>query len=174
MTKDECFYLGEIVSKFSFKGEVQIKLDTDEPGAYTNLESVLVDFNDKLIPFFIIKSNLQKTNLLRVKLEDVDNEADALDLIKKAVYLPLSELPELDDSQFYFHEVAGFEAHDAQEGFFGKIKGIDSNSPQALFLIDKDGKEILVPVNDAFIIEIDKDNKRINFNLPEGLLDLYL
>lgn len=174
MTKDECFYLGEIVSKFSFKGEVQIKLDTDEPGAYTNLESVLVDFNDKLIPFFIEKSNLQKTNLLRVKLEDVDNEADALDLIKKAVYLPLSELPELDDSQFYFHEVAGFEAHDDQEGFLGKVKGIDSNSPQALFLIDKDGKEILVPVNDAFIKEIDKDSKRIDFNLPEGLLDLYL
>lgn len=83
MTKDECFYLGVIVSKFSFKGEVQIKLDTDEPEAYTSLESVLVDFNDKLIPFFIVKSNLQKSNLLRVKLEDVNDEAAAIDLIKK-------------------------------------------------------------------------------------------
>ncbi|MDN6279531.1 MAG: ribosome maturation factor RimM [Psychroflexus sp.] len=174
MTKDECFYLGEIVSKFSFKGEVQIKLDTDEPGAYTNLESVLVDFNDKLIPFFIVKSNLQKSNLLRVKLEDVDDEAEAIDLIKKAVYLPLSDLPDLDDSQFYFHEVVGFEAHDAHQGFFGIIKGIDSNSPQPLFLIDKDGKDVLVPVNDVFIKKIDKDNKRIDFDLPEGLLDLYL
>lgn len=174
MTKDECFYLGDIVSKFSFKGEVQIKLDTDEPGAYTNLESVLVDFNDKLIPFFIEKSNLQKTNLLRVKFEDVDDEADALELIKKSVYLPLSELPELDETQFYFHEVIGFQAYDAKEGHFGVIKGIDSNSPQALFLIDQEGKEILVPVNDVFIKKIDKGSQRIDFDLPEGLLDLYL
>lgn len=174
MTKDECFYLGTIVSKFSFKGEVQIKLDTDEPKTYNNLESVLVEINQKLVPFFIERSNLQRSNLLRVKFEDVDLEEDALELIKKDVYLPLSELPDLEPDQFYYHEVNNFKAVDKTKGEFGNISSVDSRSPQALFIIEQSGKQVLVPVIDAFIEKIDKQNQTIYFDLPDGLLDLYL
>jgi 16S rRNA processing protein RimM len=174
MTKDQCFYLGHIVSKFSFKGELQIKLDTDDPELYEHQESIFVDYRNKLIPFFIEKSNLQKSNLLRVKLEEVDTEADADDLLKRDVYLPLSELPKLEKNQFYYHEVIGYKAVDDTHGDIGMIKFVNDQTMQALFFIDFKGKEIIIPVNDKFIKHVDKADKTIYFETPEGLIDMYL
>lgn len=174
MTKEECFYLGRIVSKFSFKGEVLIKLDTDEPESYLEMESVFVEYDNNLVPFFIEKSNLQKSNLLRVKFEEVDSEEDAEDLLKCDLYLPLNLLPELSEDQFYFHEVIGFTVEDVNYGTVGTLKGINDTTSQALFEIEKDGKEILIPMNDQFLQKVDKKNKKIIVQTPEGLIDLYL
>jgi 16S rRNA processing protein RimM len=174
MLKKECFYLGKIVSKFSFKGEVLIKLDTDEPEAYTEMESVFVDYNDNLVPFFIERSSLHKSDLLRVKFEDVDTEEDADDLMKCDLYLPLNQLPELDGDKFYFHEIIGFTVEDIEYGTVGKIVSINDSTAQSLFEIEKDGKQILIPLNDEFIEKLDKKNKIIFVKTPEGLIDLYL
>ena len=174
MTKEECFYLGKIVSKFSFKGEVLIKLDTDEPESYLEMESVFVDYDNNLVPFFIERSSLQKSNLLRVKLEDVESEEDADDLMKCELYLPLNLLPTLNEDQFYFHEVIGFTVEDVNYGNVGTLTGINDTTSQALFEIEKEGKQILIPMNDEFLDKVDKKNKTIFVKTPEGLIDLYL
>jgi 16S rRNA processing protein RimM len=174
MTKEECFYLGRIVSKFSFKGEVLIKLDTDEPESYLEMESVFVEYDNNLVPFFIERSSLQKSNLLRVKFEEVDSEEDAEDLMKCDLYLPLNLLPELDEDQFYFHEIIGFTVEDEIYGTVGTLTGVNDTTTQALFEIEKDGKQILIPMNDQFLVKVDKKNKTIYVKTPEGLIDLYL
>ena len=174
MTKEDCFYLGRIVAKFSFKGEVLIKLDTDEPELYTEMESVFVEYNENLVPFFIERSYLHKSTLLRAKIEDIDTEQDAEDMIGAELYLPLEQLPQLPDDKFYFHEIIGFDVIDQQYGNIGKIVSINDTTAQALFEIDKDGKQILVPMNDEFIEKVDKKNKEIKVITPEGLVDLYL
>ncbi|MEW7290088.1 ribosome maturation factor RimM [Aquimarina sp. 2304DJ70-9] len=174
MKKEECFYLGKIVSKFSFKGEVLIKLDTDEPESYVKMESVFVDYNNNLVPFFIDKASLHKSDLLRVKFEDVDTEEDADDLMKAEIYLPLTLLPKLEGDQFYFHEVIGFTIIDTAYGEVGIIKSINDSTAQALFEIDRKGIEILIPMNDEFIEKIDRETKQVVVTTPEGLIDLYL
>lgn len=174
MRKEDCFYLGKIVRKFSFKGELLAKLDTDEPEMYEEMESVLVDFNGNLVPFFIEHAFLHKSELLRIQFEEVENEEDADDLIGAELYLPLSMLPELEDDQFYFHEIIGFTAVDVNYGEIGVIKNINDNTAQALFEIVKGDKEILIPMNDDFIQKVDKANKQILLDTPAGLIDIYL
>lgn len=174
MRKEDCFYLGTIVGKYSFKGELLIKLDTDEPERYLERESIFVEHRKNLIPFFIEKSSLQKSNLLRVRFEDIKNEEEAEKLLKKDVFLPLSDLPELEDHQFYFHEVVGFTIVDKNFGQVGVLKAINDSTPQSLFEIDHNGTEVLVPLNDVFIQNVDKANKTILLDLPEGLIEMYL
>ena len=174
MQKKDCFYLGKIVKKYSFKGEVLVKLDTDEPELYENIEALFVDLRNNLVPFFIESSQLHKSELLRIKFEDVDTEEDADSILKCDVYLPLQFLPKLGDDQFYFHEIIGYTVEDLNFGTVGIVKSINDSTSQALFEIDRDGIEILIPMNDAFIKKVDKKKKLIIVETPEGLIDLYL
>lgn len=156
MQKKDCFYLGKIVKKYSFKGEVLAKLDTDQPELYENMDAIFVELRNNLVPFFIESSQLHKSELLRLKFEDVDSEQDADSLIKCDLYLPLELLPKLEGDKFYFHEIIGFKIHDKNFGHVGIIKSINDSTAQALFEIDREGTEILIPMNDEFILKVDK------------------
>ena len=175
MTLKDCFYIGTIVSKFSFKGEVLIKLDSDDPEMYEEMESVFIALGNNLVPFFIEKSTLHKSDLLRVKFEEIETEADAEALLRHKVYLPLAVLPKLSGNKFYYHEVIGFQVEDLLYGVVGKIVGINDSTSQALFEIENEnGNEILIPMADEFIEKIDRTHKKIIVKTPEGLIDLYL
>ena len=174
MRKEDCFYLGKIAKKFSFKGEVLAYLDTDEPELYQNLESVFVELNKTLVPFFIESSSLHKEKFLRVRFEDIQTEEDADEIMGSEIYLPLSMLPQLEGTQFYFHEVIGFDVLDTKHGNIGKISAINDSGSQPLFEINKNGIELLIPLIDDFIIDLDRKNKTITLETPEGLVDLYL
>lgn len=173
MLKEDCFFLGTIVGKYSFKGEVLIKLETDSPKSYLDLEAVLVNNPQGLVPFFIDSAQLHKTTLLRVKFEGVSNETEVDKLIKKKVFLPLDQLPKLEGNRFYYHEIKDFVAIDQFEKKIGVIKSVNDSGPQALFMIDNNGTEILIPVHDNFITKLNREEKRIYLNLPDGLLEIF-
>ncbi|MFT5754754.1 MAG: 16S rRNA processing protein RimM [Flavobacterium sp.] len=174
MQKEQCFYLGKIAKKFSFKGEVLIYLDTDEPYLYENLESVFVELHKNLVPFFILKSGIHKNNFLRVRFEDVESEEDADAIMNCEVYLPMSFLPKLEGNKFYYHEITDFIVEDLRLGKIGNIKRINDSNYQPLIEIMNGELEILVPLIDTFIIEVDRKNKIFKMDIPEGIVEMYL
>ena len=117
---------------------------------------------------------MHKSDLLRLKLEDISTGPAADELLRKEVFLPLSMLPKLEGKTFYYHEVFGFEIWDENFGKVGLIKGVNDQSAQPLFEIDSSGQEILIPIHDEFIKSVDREKKIIKVNTPAGLIDLFL
>ena len=68
MLKKNCFFLGTVVAKYSFRGEVLIKLDTDDPSAYQSLQSLLIEQEMGLVPYFVERAKLHKTQRMITKL----------------------------------------------------------------------------------------------------------
>lgn len=174
MRKEDCFYLGKIVSRHGYKGDLLAKLDTDDPRQYEQMESVLVSLGSNLIPFFIQNARLHKSDLLRITFEGVSSEEATERLLGAELYLPLSQLPPLSGNRFYYHEVIGFELEDEVHGKVGRILAVNDQAAQALFVAEKEGKELLIPVSDDFITRVDRENGVIHIRTPEGLIDLYL
>jgi len=174
MEKKDCFYLGKVVKKYSFRGEVVIKLDTDEPELYRKPDVVYLEVKKKLVPFTVQKSLLQKGDQLRVLFEGVDSEEAAIAILKCDVYLPLDQLPVLTGNKFYYHEVIGFQVEDVNYGHVGEITGVNDSTAQALFEIKNGERQVLIPMIDDFIKEVNRAEKKIVVEAPEGLIELYL
>ncbi len=174
MRKEDCFYLGNVVSKYSFKGEVLVKLDTDEPDLYENMESVFVSLGNNLVPFFIKRCRLHKSDLLRIDFEEVKSESDADRIMKCGLYLPLTQLPKLTGNKFYYHEIIGFTLMDDVHGDIGIVQSVNDTTAQALFEVQKGDKQLLIPINDDIIKKVDRELKVIEVTTPAGLVDLYL
>ena len=172
MKLDDFYYLGKITKKFSFRGEVIIFLDTDSPEFYYNIKKLFINLNNELIPFEITRVRPNKTNRIRVKINGIDTEKDTEKLINKEIYLPKDSLPKTDENSFYYHEIIGYTVIDQNSKKVGNINGVNDQSPQHLFQINTCGKRTLIPINDNLIIKVDKKNKIIKMDLPDGILDI--
>lgn len=173
MRIEDCYQLGYVSKTHGLLGEVSVILDVDDPAAYQELESVFVELLDSgtLVPFFIDTIDIQAQRAL-VKFEDIDSIEQAKELVKASLYLPLAALPELEEGQFYFHEIINFRIVDEQLGELGTVKEVYSGSGQDLIVMDYQGQEVLIPINDELVPRVDKSEQVVHVNLPEGLLDL--
>jgi 16S rRNA processing protein RimM len=104
----------------------------------------------------------------------VTDEISADRIIGSELYLPLALLPALSGNKFYYHEVIGFKLIDSTHGHIGTITAINDSASQALFEAEKEGKQLLVPINDDIITKVDRERKTIHVSTPDGLIDLYL
>jgi 16S rRNA processing protein RimM len=174
MRVEDCFFVGTVVSKYSFKGELLLKLDTDEPDRYQSTETLFLAQDNTLVPYFVVKSSMHKPGLLRLKFEDVSSEEDANLLLKAKAYLPLSELPPLTGNKFYYHEVIGFMVEDNNLGTLGRVTNVNEQTAQATLEIDVSGKTALIPIVDDIILRVDRKNQMLFVSTPPGLVDLYV
>jgi len=172
-TQEDCFRLGSIARLHSFKGEVSIFLDVDNPLEYQNLESVFVEYDNKLVPFFIDEIKIRNKGFAVVKFDGVDTEKKALMLLKSRLFLPLELLPELEGDDYYDFEIKGFKVIDKVLGEIGIVNSVLDIKVNPLVSIQSGETEILIPKIDQFIKEIDWDNETLQIDAA-GLIELYL
>ena len=174
MNKADCFHLGYVAKLHGFKGEVSLFLDVTNPSDYEKIESVFIDINDQLTPFFIESFKLKNHPFAAVKFEGVNSEKDAKVIERKNIYLSVKYLPELSGTDFYDHEVVGFKVIDQNFGEVGVLESIIDLSINPLIQVLNGDKEVLIPMIKDIILKVDRENKELHLVAPEGLIELYL
>ncbi|MGY6558634.1 MAG: ribosome maturation factor RimM [Nitritalea sp.] len=174
MNIEQCFQLGYVAKVHGLQGEVQLKLDVDDPSPYEELEHLFLEINGRLVPYFLEHLVLQPGDRALTKFEDVEDVDTASALVGKGVYLPLSLLPPLAEDQYYYHDLVGFEVEDEQHGSIGTVDALYDLQTQNLLGVNYRGKEVLIPITDGILTRVDQRERKVYTRLPEGLLDLYL
>jgi 16S rRNA processing protein RimM len=105
-----------------------------------------------------------------VTLEEVDQVEKARTLVGKKVFIATDLIMEHQPETDWI----GYELADKTHGSLGKITGVSDNGQQVLVTLVYKGKEVILPLVEEFIESVDEAGKRILFDAPDGLIDLYL
>lgn len=173
MDKGELFYFGKVMKTHGISGGMSIKIEGKYIGIYRKIKYMLLDFKKGMIPYFV-QSIVFKGDKAYVDFADVDTIEKARELAGKDIYLPKELLPKLDEHDFYYHEIKGFILADTVTGVVGVVNDVFEFPTHAVIQVVKDGKEILIPAQKEIISKVDRANKTIYVNVPEGLVDMYM
>lgn len=164
--------IGKFVATFGLAGELVLRHHLGKKTALKGLEALFIEKQkDELLPYFIESAKIKTAEELFIKLEGVNSKEAAQALVQKQVWLTEEE----------FHKHAGKSAPIALLGFhiinegndLGEILEVIEQPHQMLCRIDLDGKEALIPIHEESLLKIDKKNKQILVDLPDGLLDIF-
>ncbi len=148
-------------------------LDVDDSTRYAGMQEVWVGTDGPEVSYKVLKVELNKNQTAVLQLEGINAFEDAQKFLKAALWLPLSFLPPLTGREFYVHEIIGFEVHDSKMGKVGIATGVLELPQQKLLEIDHQGKEVLLPLQPEFYLDIDRDRRILLVSIPDGLLDVY-
>lgn len=104
-----------------------------------------------------------------VSFKEITNRDQAKTLIGAELFIPQSELPELDEETYYWRDLIGIEVYTKTEEFLGRIDSIIETGSNDVYVVKRDEKEVLIPALEAVVLEIDLAHNRMQVDLPEGL-----
>ena len=163
--------IGTVVSKHGYKGDIKISLSSNNLDTFPDLKYLFIDLDGCFIPFKIDNVRSFSKNVLIVKLKEISSEDEVNEVINKNIYIDSAEMASNIDSGFFYNDLINFEViTDSKK--IGRIENINSKLPQPVFEIIYDSRKVLIPIHEDLIKKIDKENKIIYLDIPNGLLEI--
>ncbi len=171
MTRDEYRLLGSVIKTKGISGEVVIRTKITTIGISEDQKYVMIKIDGLLVPFFIDSWQNLSNNEIILKFRDINKKEKAERLKDREIWLPRNELknalmkPADDD-------LSGYKVIDVSDGFIGRTTGILEIPGNDLLRVEYREREILLPIHESIILEINPDKKLIRVDLPDGFLQI--
>lgn len=171
---DNYFSIGRLVATFGLQGELVLKHSL---GKRTSLKGITAIFlenrKNSFIPYFVEKAKAKDHDQVYVKLEGINTKEAAQKITQTNVYLAEADFKE-QVSKDAAVSMLGFMVEDENLGEIGIIDEVIEMPLQILAKVIYREKEMLLPINEASLVEVLQKEKRVKLRLPEGLIDIYL
>ena len=166
--EEEVYKIGKLGKTHGVKGEISFLFD-DDVFDRVDADYLVLMIDGILVPFFMEEYRFRSDTTAIVKFCDIDTQERARELTGCDVWFARA-LADSDDDTITWAAIVGFDIIDTNSGQpVGRIASVDDTTLNILFCLE-DGR--LIPASEDLITGINKENKQITINIPEGLLDL--
>lgn len=171
MKKDDHYLLGSLLKTTGIKGEIVLKFNSDCPEKIQKLESIFIDVDNKLVPFFIEHIRTKSSNTAIVKLEGLDDEQKSSEFIGAVFFITHDKVKKLQIEPDDYIDVIGYKVFDQTGKFAGEVIEFIDIPENPLLSIKMEGNEFLIPAKDELILEVDDKLKEIYLTIADGLFE---
>lgn len=167
---NERFRVGIITSPHGIKGEVKVYPTTDDLKRFLDLkEAILVcggaERNVRVegVKFF--------KNLAILKLSGIESPEAAKNFQNADLFVTRENAVPLDEGEYYIADMIGADIFLEDKSHFGTVRDILQTAANDVIVAETDdGKEVLLPVTEECVLDMDAENARITIHLLKGLL----
>ena len=164
--------IGHTKKTYGTKGEMKVFVEDAYVDDFLGASVVFLEIGGKKLPFFI--EEIRESGDILVKFEDVDDKNTAVSFSSKKMFLRDTDLtvaPE-EVTEMKYRYLEGFTLIDEESGEIGKIEAVYELPQQEMAEVTYQGKQVLIPLNEKLILQIDKKAGQVIMQLPDGLLSL--
>ncbi|GAK47896.1 ribosome maturation protein RimM [Secundilactobacillus oryzae JCM 18671] len=170
------YNVGKIVNTHGIRGELKIVSSTDFPESRFRKGSVLDLFKDENstqpLRTLTIKSAKKQKNVYLIQFEGFNNINDVEQF--KGMVLKISEAnldeDELEEGQYYYHEIIGLKVVDETGQLIGTISDILALGPNDVWTVKREKQsDLLLPVIKQVVKDVDLEKGQVTVELMEGL-----
>lgn len=170
------FNVGKIVNTHGIHGEVRVISTTDfREKRYKTGNRLYIFLSDKTASPIevVVKSHRIHKNFDLLSFEGYDS-INAVEKLKGSmIKIPESQLGDLNEGEFYFHEIIGCAVYTEDGEKIGEIKEILTPGANDVWVVKRKGKkDVLLPYIEEVVKKVDVKEKRVVIFPMEGLLDL--
>lgn len=170
---EKWFNVGKIVNTHGIRGELRVISKTDFPDERYEKGNKLYIFQDGKEPVeVVVQSRRQHKNFDLLTFEGYHSINEVEPFKGAIIKVPESQLTDLDDGEYYFHEIIGCSVLDEEQQEIGVIKEILTPGANDVWVVQRKGKkDVLIPYIESVVKEINIEEKTIIITPMEGLIE---
>lgn len=169
---DNRVLVGEVHKAHGLRGEVKVVIHSDIAERFDRgSELLLVEAQTRSVRKIRVRSSRPVQGGLLVGFEGISYRDQAEALRGSRLEVEASEVPEAPEGLYYYFQLQGCRCVDAEQGELGEVVDVIEDGGGILLEVAKNDVRLLLPFVDAFLVEVDIEGQRIDWNLPPGLVE---
>lgn len=165
--------IGKIVATHGLQGTVILKHIVEQHNWLKVNDVLFIELRKgSHIPYFVLDVKEKSIEEQHILLEEVASMEDAKQLVGKDVYASEKVLGKTSTESPLMW--VGFSLVDKTVGGVGEIVDIIQVGHQWIATVVYENKEVLVPLVDEIILDVNIRNRFVRIDLPDGLLEVYM
>ncbi|WP_166238022.1 ribosome maturation factor RimM [Paenibacillus turpanensis] len=171
---EKMFNVGKIVNTHGIRGDVKVLAQTDFPEERFAKGSELLAVHPEdpsKQKMFTVESAREQKGLYYIKFNGITNINEIEPFKGWELKITEDQLIELEEDEFYYHEIVGCEVYSEEGELLGKVKEILTPGANDVWVVGRPkGKDLLIPYINDVVLDVNIEEKKVKVHLMEGLI----